>query len=49
VIKQFTAKHLLKNGEKYRNWQPSRSKAGAGVMKGFDLGLKQDFDVMYFI
>jgi len=38
---------IEQNGEKYRNWQPSRSKAGAGVMKGFDLGLKQDFDVLY--
>lgn len=35
------------DGEKYRNWQPSRSKAGAAVMKGFDLGLEQDFDVLY--
>jgi len=38
---------IEQNGEKYRNWQPSRSKAGAGVMKGFDLGLKQDFDVLF--
>jgi len=32
---------------KYRNWQPSRSKAGAAVMKGFNLDLEQDFDVLY--
>lgn len=35
------------DGVKYRNWQPSRSKAGAAVMKGFDLGLEQDFNVLY--
>lgn len=34
-------------GTKYRNWQPSRSKVGAGVMKDFELGLEQDFDVLY--
>lgn len=38
---------IEKDGVKYRNWQPSRSKAGAAVMKDFDLGLKQDFDVLY--
>lgn len=38
---------IEKDGVKYRNWQPSRSKVGAAVMKGFELGLKQDFDVLY--
>lgn len=38
---------IQENGVKYRNWQPSRSKVGAAVMKGFDLGLEQDFDVLY--
>lgn len=38
---------IEKDGTKYRNWQPSRSKAGAAAMKGFDLGLEQDFDVLY--
>lgn len=35
------------NDEKYRNWQPSRSKAGAAAMKGFELGIEKDFDVLY--
>lgn len=38
---------IEEDGAKYRNWQPSRSKAGAAVMKGFDLGLEQYFDVLY--
>lgn len=38
---------IEEDGVKYRNWQPSRSKAGAAAMKGFDLGLEQDFDVLY--
>lgn len=38
---------INEDGVKYRNWQPSRSKAGAAAMKGFDLGLEQDFDVLY--
>lgn len=35
------------DGTTYRNWQPSRSKVGAAVMKDFELGLEQDFDVLY--
>ena len=38
---------IEQEGTKYRNWQPSRSKVGAGVMKDFELGLEQDFDVLY--
>jgi fibrillarin-like pre-rRNA processing protein len=38
---------IEEDGVKYRNWQPSRSKAGAAVMKGFDLDLEQSFDVLY--
>jgi fibrillarin-like pre-rRNA processing protein len=38
---------IEEDGLKYRNWQPSRSKAGAAVMKGFDLDLEQSFDVLY--
>jgi len=38
---------IEEDGVKYRNWQPSRSKVGAAVIKGFELGLEQDFDVLY--
>ena len=38
---------IEKNDIKYRNWQPSRSKVGAAIMKDFELDLNQDFDVLY--
>jgi fibrillarin-like pre-rRNA processing protein len=36
-----------KDGEKFRQWEPSRSKAGAAVKKGVDLGLEKDSEVLY--
>jgi fibrillarin-like pre-rRNA processing protein len=36
-----------KEGEKFRQWEPSRSKAGAAVMKGINLGLGKDSEVLY--
>ena len=35
------------NGEKYRRWDPGRSKIGAAVEKGMELGLKHDSDILY--
>lgn len=34
-------------GETYREWVPGRSKAGAAVMKGVELGLEKDSEVLY--
>ncbi|MFB6204348.1 MAG: fibrillarin-like rRNA/tRNA 2'-O-methyltransferase [Candidatus Nanohaloarchaea archaeon] len=34
-------------GVEYRAWKPSRSKAGAAVMKGVDLGLEPGSEVLY--
>jgi fibrillarin-like pre-rRNA processing protein len=36
-----------KDGEKFRQWEPSRSKAGAAVKKGVDLGLEKNSEVLY--
>lgn len=36
-----------KNGLEFRNWQPSRSKAGAAVMKGVDLDIEEPDEVLY--
>lgn len=33
--------------ETFRYWKPSRSKAGAAVMKGIDLGVEKDSRVLY--
>jgi len=38
---------VTENGIKYRNWQPSRSKVGAAVMKDIDLGMGKDSKVLY--
>lgn len=38
---------LRNEDREYRAWNPSRSKAGAAVMKGIDLGLEQDSEVLY--
>ncbi|QGA80158.1 fibrillarin-like rRNA/tRNA 2'-O-methyltransferase [Candidatus Nanohalobium constans] len=38
---------LTEEGKQYRNWQPSRSKAGAAVMKGVNLGISHDDEVLY--
>jgi fibrillarin-like pre-rRNA processing protein len=39
-LKQF-------EGEEYREWNPNRSKAAAAVMKGVDLGIERDHEVLY--
>ena len=36
-----------KEGVEFRNWQPSRSKAGAAVMNGINLGLNDDDFILY--
>lgn len=33
--------------EKFRGWSPSRSKVGAAVMNGVDLGIEKDSEVLY--
>jgi len=38
---------LTENGAEYRNWHPSRSKAGAAIMNDINLGLKRSDDVLY--
>ena len=38
---------LNKSGVQYRNWQPSRSKAGAAVMKNIELELNKTDEVLY--
>jgi fibrillarin-like pre-rRNA processing protein len=43
----YGEKFIEENGEKYRKWDPNRSKAGAAVMKETDLGIKQGDEVLY--
>lgn len=43
----YGEKFIEENGQKYRKWDPNRSKAGAAVMKEIDLGIKQDDDILY--
>lgn len=38
---------IEKNGQKYRNWQPSRSKAAAAIMKNIKLEIKPDDTILY--
>lgn len=38
---------LRNEDSEYRAWNPSRSKAGAAVMKGVDLGIEKDSNVLY--
>ncbi|MFB6145211.1 MAG: fibrillarin-like rRNA/tRNA 2'-O-methyltransferase [Candidatus Nanohaloarchaea archaeon] len=38
---------IEENGVKYRRWHPQRSKAGAAVMKGIDLEVEKNSDVLY--
>lgn len=45
--KVYSETLVQKNGLEYRNWQPSRSKAGAAIMNGIELGLNQDDEVLY--
>jgi fibrillarin-like pre-rRNA processing protein len=43
----YGEKFIEENRQKYRKWDPNRSKAGAAVMKEIDLGIKQDDEVLY--
>lgn len=43
----YGEKFIEENGDKYREWNPNRSKVGAGVEKGIDLELEQDDLVLY--
>lgn len=45
--KVYGEKFIEENGEKYRRWNPNRSKAGAAVKKGLELGLEKDSEVLY--
>jgi len=43
----YGEKFVEQNGERFREWNPNRSKVGAGVEKGIDLELEQDDLVLY--
>jgi len=43
----YGEKIIEENGQKFREWNPNRSKAGAAVKNGMKLGLEQDLDVLY--
>ncbi|WP_414838041.1 fibrillarin-like rRNA/tRNA 2'-O-methyltransferase [Candidatus Nanosalina sp. VS9-1] len=45
--KVYGEKFIEEDGEKYREWNPNRSKAGAAVKKGVNLELGLDSDVLY--
>jgi fibrillarin-like pre-rRNA processing protein len=38
---------IERDGKTFRQWKPQRSKAGAAVMKGVELGLETDSEVLY--
>lgn len=38
---------VTENGSSYREWDASRSKAGAAVRKGVELGINREDDVLY--
>lgn len=43
----YGEKFIEEDGNKYREWNPNRSKVGAGVEKGIDLEMNQDDLVLY--
>ena len=43
----YSEQLVVQEDVEYRNWQPSRSKAGAAVMNGIELGIGQDDEVLY--
>lgn len=43
----YGEKFVEENGQKYRKWNPNRSKAGAAVMKEIDLGIKPEDNILY--
>ncbi len=45
--KVYGEQHVDVDGVSYREWVPGRSKAGAAVMNGIDLGVEKDSDVLY--
>jgi len=45
--KVYGEKIFEKEGKKFREWNPNRSKAGAAVKNDMQLGLEQDLDVLY--
>lgn len=48
VEEQVYGEQLLKrDGKTFRQWKPSRSKAGAAVMKEVDLEIERDAEVLY--
>lgn len=45
--KVYGEKIIQQNNTNYREWNPNRSKAGAAVKNDMQLGLKQNYDVLY--
>ncbi|PSG99921.1 MAG: fibrillarin [Nanohaloarchaea archaeon SW_4_43_9] len=43
----YGEKFITENNQKYRKWDPNRSKAGAAVMKDVNLGIKRDSEILY--
>jgi len=43
----YGEKLVNQEGTEYREWIPDRSKAGAAVMSGVDLGIEKDDEVLY--
>ena len=43
----YGEKFIEENGEKFREWNPNRSKVGAGVKKGVKLDVSRDSEVLY--
>jgi len=46
-IKVYNEKIIKIKGEEYRSWNPFRSKLAAAILKGYNLELKQDSNVLY--
>lgn len=43
----YGEKFIEENGERFREWNPNRSKVGAGVKKGVKLDVSRDSEVLY--
>lgn len=43
----YGERFVEKDGDKYREWNPNRSKAGAAVLNGIELELEQDSEILY--
>ena len=46
-IKVYNEKIIKIKGKEYRSWNPYRSKLAAAILKGYNLELKQDSNVLY--